>query len=165
MMEPAQAQLVAMKHNPWREAVIDALVESWIYNESHVDNPTKAVADLLAWEVQMASDPVISTAAQALIERGRQEASPEVCICAAVRAEDGTIWRGHRHHDAMAAAWRSIPVWRQKPRFPAHSQGFVTSRNRFVDRLEGRRLQDAAGIASVAPGGYRGDLLCSEDLY
>jgi hypothetical protein len=43
-------------------------------------------------------------------------------------------------------------------------QGFITSRNRYVDREEGLRLQLAAGIESVAPGGYRGQLF-SEDLY
>jgi hypothetical protein len=47
----------------------------------------------------------------------------------------------------------------------ADNQGFITSRNRFVNRSEARELQEAAGIASVAPGGYRGDLLFSEDLY
>ncbi len=46
-----------------------------------------------------------------------------------------------------------------------HEQGFVTSAGRFVNRAEGRRLQDAAGVSSVAPGGYRGGLLYSEDLY
>jgi hypothetical protein len=43
-------------------------------------------------------------------------------------------------------------------------QGFVTSRNRFVTREEGMKLQITAGIPSVG-GGYRGNRLFSEDLY
>lgn len=35
------------------------------------------------------------------------------------------------------------------------SQGFITSKNRFVDRYEGYKLQIEAGIPS-AFGGYRG---------
>jgi hypothetical protein len=45
------------------------------------------------------------------------------------------------------------------------NQGFITSTNRFVDRFEGFRLQEAAGIESVAKDGYRGRQLFSEDLY
>jgi hypothetical protein len=45
------------------------------------------------------------------------------------------------------------------------SQGFITSRNRFVTREEGYALQVAAGIPSAAAGGYRGKRLFSEDLY
>jgi hypothetical protein len=85
--------------------------------------------------------------------------SPEVCICAAVRTTDGEIVRGHRHADCLIAAGRRGKVVHHD------GQGFVTSRNRFVDRVEARRLQEAAGIESIDPGGYRSDVLFSEDLY
>ena len=66
--------------NPWREAVIDALVVDHIYSAAHDADPRKAVNDLLAYESQMALDPLISEAAQALIDKGRdlqqQESDP-----------------------------------------------------------------------------------------
>lgn len=87
--------------------------------------------------------------------------TPEICICAAVQTEEGIVIRGHRHHDALRAAGLAFC----RPKHGEDAQGFITSRNRYVDRREGRRLQEAAGIGSYAPGGYRGDLLYSEDLY
>ncbi len=85
----------------------------------------------------------------------------EICICAAVKATDGTIIRGHRHADCMQAILR-----RDKRILKEYNaQGFITSKNRFVTREEGRALQDSAGLASANQGGYIGDTLYSEDLY
>lgn len=81
---------------------------------------------------------------------------PEICIVAAVRGGGKTI-RCQRH-------FHGLMILNEDQRHEAE-QGFITSRNRFVDRREGMRLQRAAGIESVAPSGYRGDLLFSEDLY
>ena len=83
----------------------------------------------------------------------------EICICAAIKTKDGQIIRGHRHGDAIMTANR------MKLSLQVHEQGFVTSNNRFVDREEGRILQDNAGIPSADPEGYRGETLFSEDLY
>lgn len=63
--------------NPWREAIIDALVVSHIYRREHDDNPCMALHDLLAWSVTIALDPLVSSDAQALIQRGRDEAQQE----------------------------------------------------------------------------------------
>lgn len=88
----------------------------------------------------------------------------EICICAAIKLNDGLIIRGHRHGDC-------INNLRQRPdmtddRYKGHVQGFITSKNRFVTREEGRKLQDEAGIQSAEKdGGYRGNTLFSEDLY
>lgn len=86
-------------------------------------------------------------------------AGPEVCVCAAIKLKNGKVFSGRRHGECLVLAFflgfdhrRAI-------------QGFVTSKGRFVDRLEGRKLQDAAGIPSHDPRGYRGDSLYSEDLY
>lgn len=91
----------------------------------------------------------------------------EVCICAAV-VLDSEVVRGNRHTDAMRTAL-DLKAWREEngrlTRGGELVQGFVTSRGRFVDREEGLRLQLAAGIASMAEGGYRGNILFSEDLY
>lgn len=85
---------------------------------------------------------------------------PEIVICAAVLANDGSVFRCHRHHDGLRALHD-----RGLDHDGLRGQGFVTSRNRFVDRREALQLQLAAGIESVAPGGYRPPELYSEDLY
>ena len=87
----------------------------------------------------------------------------EICICAAVKDSTGYIWRGHRHGDCFGSMFDA----KRKPGNSADDQGFMTSKNRFVTRTEGRKLQDAAGIESAAvdDGGYRGNTLFSEDLY
>jgi len=87
----------------------------------------------------------------------------EICICAAMKMPDGYIIRGHRHGDCFHTA-SAIPRYVDMS-FEGVSQGFVTSKNRFVSREEGRKLQDAAGIKSADPEGYRGQTLFSEDLY
>ena len=85
----------------------------------------------------------------------------EICICAAVVAEDGTIVRGHRHGDCLIA----IRNMGKKVQNNVGSQGFITSKNRFVDRKIGRKLQEEAGVKSADKNGYRYDILFSEDLY
>jgi hypothetical protein len=109
----------------------------------------------------------------------RAELTREVVICAAIRLPDGRIFRGHRHGDCIRTARDSVNCnggvdpWREGDGVGRHEywtpdmcgdQGFITSANRYVDRKEGMRLQLAAGIESVAKGGYRGQLY-SEDLY
>ena len=93
---------------------------------------------------------------------------PEICICAAIRTIGGKIIRGHRHHDCIHTL-SQIPIdnvsdYRDYER-DENSQGFITSKNRFVSREEGYQLQIKAGIESVAEGGYRHERLYSEDLY
>ena len=85
----------------------------------------------------------------------------EICICAAVKSTDGTIFRGHRHGDCMV----TIQNLNKYVDTVINAQGFITSKNRFVTREEGRILQDKANIKSADPEGYRGKTLFSEDLY
>lgn len=95
---------------------------------------------------------------------------PEICICAAVRLPDGRVFRGQRHGDCIKTARAAVEwnggkddgVWTPDL---CNDQGFITSRNRYVDREEGLRLQKAAGVASIDPTGYRVRELYSEDLY
>lgn len=84
----------------------------------------------------------------------------EICICAAVIAQDGAIIRGHRHGNCIHAIldMGKIPGG-------VDAQGFITSRNRFVGRGEGRQLQNAAGIKSIWTKEDIEDILVSEDLY
>lgn len=89
----------------------------------------------------------------------------EIVICAAIKMSDGYIIRGHRHSDAIRTA-SQIP--RYKDEHPwGENQGFVTSTNRYVNRLEGAKIQKAAGIKSKMPDGqeYLHGELYSEDLY
>jgi hypothetical protein len=84
----------------------------------------------------------------------------EIVICAAIKLADGLIVRGHRHGDCIHNLNRR-PDFRNE-QYHGHIQGFITSKNRFVTREEGRKLQDAAGIPSAEKdGGYRGDTLFS----
>lgn len=89
-----------------------------------------------------------------------EPSEPERCICAAVRLDDGRVFYGHRHVDAMRAA-RS---YGQHGRVTARQQGFVTTAGRYVARAEALMLQEMAGIPS-ARGGYAKGYLVSEDLY
>ena len=83
----------------------------------------------------------------------------EIVICAAILCENGEIVRCHRHGDGMWAARER--KWKLSIE---NQQGFMTSKNRYVDREEGLALQKAAGIPSADKDGYR-YMLFSEDLY
>jgi hypothetical protein len=85
----------------------------------------------------------------------------EICICAAVKTTQGYVVRGHRHADCI----RSIRAMGLKPSLSPEAQGFITSKNKYVTREQGRKLQDAAGIASADKNGYMPRTLYSEDLY
>jgi hypothetical protein len=99
-----------------------------------------------------------------LIEIVRED-EKEICICAAIQMKDGTIIRGHRHSDAMRTS-EQIPKYRDEKMFSG-TQGFITSKNRYVGRVEGAKLQKEAGIKSKMPEGqeYLHGELYSEDLY
>ena len=94
----------------------------------------------------------------------------EVCICAANKFED-RIWLGHRHMYSMDAQRQELSYLmtgkEMMEKDVSRISGFLTNKNRFVDRDEGLELQLAAGIPSAAKGhgdDYRG-MLFSEDLY
>lgn len=81
----------------------------------------------------------------------------EICICAAWKTEEGTIIRGHRHPHAYHVAEEMHLTPSRDP----NAQGFITSRNRFVGREEGAKLQKAAGLMDPRAT----NCLTSEDLY
>lgn len=66
------------KDQDWKEAIIDELICLHIYNESHEQNPHKAIHDAISWNVEVALDPQVSSDAQALIDRGAA-AEREAC--------------------------------------------------------------------------------------
>lgn len=128
--------------------------------------PSRDLADLLLSRV---ANPFYAMSEEELQDTLREAArrlvssEAETVICAAIRTVEGIIVRGHRHDGCLryAATIRAV----DETKLRDAEQGFVTSRNRFVDRIEGRNIQEAAGIPSQSLGGYRGYLLYSEDLY
>lgn len=101
-----------------------------------------------------------------LQENHLKEEWKEFVICAAIRMKDGYIIRGHRHSDALRTA-AGIPRYKGDSHAFGENQGFVTSTGRYVDRIEGAKIQKAAGIKSKMPedGAYLHGELYSEDLY
>ena len=95
----------------------------------------------------------------------------EICICAAVLGTDSKYYRGHRHSDCIRTICERtmddngktihVAVAKGSP----GNQGFITSKNRFVDRYEGAKLQNEAGIVSFRTGKSIVEVLFSEDLY
>lgn len=86
----------------------------------------------------------------------------EICICSAVKTEDGDIIKGHRHHDCF----RAIESRNKKILKEQGAQGFITSHGRYVDRKEGCSLMRLAGRKSRAGFEFKeDDILTSEDLY
>jgi len=96
----------------------------------------------------------------------------EIVICSAIKLPNGKIFRGHRHADCIYTAHKFV-VWNAGNDPGDHhwtsdmcsDQGFITSRNRYVGREEGLRIQLAAGLESECESGYRARHLFSEDLY
>ena len=82
-------------------------------------------------------------------------APAEVIICAAVRASNGKIVRGHRHNDAVRALQAMQGYEGERPE--GDDQGFVTSTNRFLNRKEAYRIH--------FPDRAEPDELLSDDLY
>lgn len=88
----------------------------------------------------------------------------EVCLCAAIQMPDGYIVRGHRHNDCIRTIGGIVRYMATK-----HGdcvQGFLTSRGRFTNRVDGANLQINAGIESKCEDyPYLNGELYSEDLY
>ncbi len=97
-------------------------------------------------------------------EPSRTATTPEVPACAAIQAWGGIVVAGKRHHDCIRqlAEFEDEGIDRDRS---LEQQGFMTTRGRFVDRVEAQKLFIAAGLVSADPGGLRGDILFSEDLY
>ena len=95
-----------------------------------------------------------------------QTPEPEICICAAIQLEDGRVIHGHRHDDCIRTALKWRAAGQDIGDAGLNCQGFVTSRNRFVDRTEGARLTREACRYSAHTGlMFQHDILFSDDLY
>lgn len=134
---------------------LDGDKEGWWETSTGVEFGTKKLKECLQF---------LSQVAQNHYQQGLKEGERiETVICAAVKADDGTIYACRRHGHGLLA----IQFDGKKPlrNGSDEQQGFLTTRGRYVSRAEGRKLQDAAGIPSADKGGYRAQTLFSEDLY
>lgn len=72
---------------PFKTMLIEALIVSHIYSSEHETDAKKALYDLIGWEVKIALDPQVSSDAEALIQKGRDESNTERAFTEGYRAE------------------------------------------------------------------------------
>lgn len=63
----------------WKSAVIDALVVSWAYRNSHENDPRAAIHALIIAECEYVLDPRISAPARALEQQGYERGIRVAC--------------------------------------------------------------------------------------
>lgn len=113
---------MSMDENPWKEAVIDALVVNHILEANHETDPRKALADLIAWEVKVALDPKVSEAAAKLagsalspIQIVSFQINPVngniVALC-----QDGSMWIRPGVESVFEKPWKPLPKPAPKPK-------------------------------------------------
>lgn len=78
LAELRQEHWLALSVNPWRDALTDAAICSWVLNDQNKDDPRKMIADLLAQERLEALDPAISEEASKLVAQARREGAEAV---------------------------------------------------------------------------------------
>jgi len=91
----------------------------------------------------------------------------EFIICAAIRLDDtNKIYYGHRHNHCIEAlnGELSWTLNRQEIGKIKKTQGFITSKNRFVDRKEGLTIA-LENDQVINKDNIHGNQLFSEDLY
>lgn len=81
----------------FKDVVLDKLVTCHIYRKEHDDNPVKAVNDLIAWEVDVALDPLVSQRASDLIADNHR------LLCARLREM-------HREMDELTAKNKELEM-------------------------------------------------------
>ena len=91
----------------------------------------------------------------------------EFIICAAIKHKDtGKIYLGHRHNHCLEASNGELS-WklnREEISKIKRIQGFITNKNRFVDRIEALTIA-LANNQVLDKKQIRGNELYSEDLY
>jgi hypothetical protein len=89
--------------NPWKAELIDALVCSHILQKEHYSSPRKALNDLIAWDIQVATDPRVSSTALQKPKLFNEE--PPTADDA---DEDGLVWGLDAHLSWKRTHWRLI---------------------------------------------------------
>lgn len=76
-----------------------------------------------------------------------------------INCDRGIVLSGHRHHNCM---YQMVAITgKYQHQIGEEIQGFLTNKNRFVDRIEGAEIF----IENGGVLGYSKDRLYSEDLY
>lgn len=90
----------------------------------------------------------------------------EFILCAAIRLFNGTIVSGFRHKDCYEVLRDLVPDLTESEEPGREDQGFLTSKNRYVDRAEGFKIakENKQIIHSMFDNDDEGQLT-SEDLY
>lgn len=78
-----------------------------------------------------------------------------------INTPDGVVYCGYRHNHCIATIVAS--TGKRLHEHGNHVQGFLTNKNRFVDRVEGGRIAVACG--QIEKLRFSKDELYSEDLY
>lgn len=137
-----------------------------MHNKDQILKIVSEVMDNNEWIVDLANKDAFIEKLSLALDR---EEEKEIVICSAVIASDGSIFRGHRHHDALRAL---KDHGKSRADISAEfTEGFITSRNRFVGRKEAYEIQTKAGIPSALigtrneDGAYLHGRCFSEDLY
>jgi hypothetical protein len=73
----------------------------------------------------------------------KPENTPETIISAALQFEDGKVFTGYVHADALIAAGEAYEV-RNLDKLPGFIEGFTTSTGRFVERQEAGAIAKAS---------------------
>ena len=91
----------------------------------------------------------------------------EFIICAAIRHDNiGKIYYGHRHSHCIEASNDALSWTMNREEISKflRTQGFATSQNRFVDRIEALKIA-LENNQVLDKSQIRGNKLYSEDLY
>jgi hypothetical protein len=101
-----------------------------------------------------------------------QDIREEYILCAAIHFDDGRVYKHQPkniHSGIVLCGWRHGSIFpqigglvKERKEIGIHEkeQGFLTSKNRFVNRVEAALIAKAAGQITVLP-----TQLYSEDLY
>lgn len=80
-----------------------------------------------------------------------------------VNCDRGLVFFGYRHPQCMYAMISITGLRSTEPEVGEYVQGFLTSENRFVDRVEGAKIALASG--QITELNYSKTKLYSEDLW
>lgn len=97
-------KFVAAIEGSWKEAVINELIVGHILTAEHEINPRKAVHDAISWNTQLALDPLVSSDAQALIDKSAYNERKRCCSIIFGQCDSDTV--AQRTVDAI---WKGQP--------------------------------------------------------
>lgn len=114
LMREAAELLQRQASNPWKDTLLDALVCNFLLNAENEDNPKKALNDLIAWEKQLATDPLINPAPQPLAEKEVEKPVVDELV-RRLRTKAATEKANRCHYSAILLARAAELLQRQYP--------------------------------------------------